>query len=112
MVMRSILLAVVAALALAFTPARAQSPGQTAARPAGQPATVVNLNTASSAELQALPGIGAATAARIIEFRQKNGPFKKIEEVMNVQGIGEKIFLRLKPQLSVGTGAVPASQQQ
>ena len=63
---------------------------------------VVNLNTASAAELEKLPGVGAATAARIIEYRQKKGPFKKIEELMNVQGIGEKSFLKLKPQITVG----------
>ena len=63
---------------------------------------VVNINTASAAELEGLPGVGAKTAARIVEYRQKNGPFKKIEELMNVQGIGEKSFLKLKPQITVG----------
>ena len=67
-----------------------------------QPAGVVNINTASAAELDALPGIGAKTAARIVEYRQKNGPFKKIEELMNVRGVGEKNFLKLKTQISVG----------
>lgn len=72
-----------------------------------KPAVTVNLNTASSAELETLPGVGAKMAARIIEYRQKKGPFKKVEELMNVQGIGEKNFLKLKPQLTVG----PAGQQ-
>jgi competence protein ComEA len=66
-----------------------------------QATQVVNLNTAAAADLQKLPGIGAAMAARIIEYRQKNGGFKKVEELMNVQGIGEKVFLRLKPLVSV-----------
>ena len=70
--------------------------------PAGKPAPLVNLNTATQRELEDLPGIGAATAARIVEYRQKKGPFKKIEELMNVQGIGEKSFLKLKPQITVG----------
>src|SRR5271156_6031336 len=65
------------------------SPSQTAA-----PSTLVNLNTATLAELVALPGVGAKTAARIVDYRQKKGPFKKIEELMNVQGIGEKGFLK------------------
>ena len=63
----------------------------------------VNLNSASVAQLQTLPGIGASTAQRIVEYRQKNGAFKKIEELMNVKGIGEKSFLKLKPLISVSS---------
>jgi competence protein ComEA len=66
-----------------------------------QPVAVTNINTASVKELDALPGVGAKTAALIVEYRQKNGPFKKVEELMNVKGIGEKSFLKLKPQLTV-----------
>lgn len=62
----------------------------------------VNINTATSKELQALPGIGEATATRILEFRKDNGPFKKVEDLMNVRGIGEKTFLTLKPLIVVG----------
>ena len=65
------------------------------------PAVIVNLNTATLDELQTLPGIGASTAARILEYRQKNGPFKKIEELMNVRGVGEKSFLKLRSQITV-----------
>ena len=81
---------------------------------AAAPGAVVNINTASVGELDALPGIGAKTAALIIEYRQKNGPFKKIEEVMNVRGVGEKNFLKLRTQLSVGAPKAdhPAPQQQ
>ena len=63
----------------------------------------VNLNTASASQLEGLPGIGAKMAQRIVEYRQKNGPFKKVEDLMNVKGIGEKSFLKLKPQLTVST---------
>lgn len=77
--------------------AQAQKPAD-APKPAT--ATPLNINTATVADLQKLPGIGAATATRIIEYRQKNGPFKKVEELMNVRGIGEKSFLKLKPLIS------------
>jgi competence protein ComEA len=65
-------------------------------------ANPVNLNSASAAQLQTLPGVGASAAQRIVEYRQKNGNFKKIEELMNVKGIGEKSFLKLKPLITVG----------
>jgi competence protein ComEA len=63
--------------------------------------TPVNLNTATAAQLETLPGVGAATAQRILEYRQKSGGFKKIEELMNVRGIGEVNFLKLKALVSV-----------
>jgi competence protein ComEA len=72
------------------------------------PAAAVNVNTASADQLDALPGIGPALAARIIEYRTKNGAFKKLEDLMNVRGIGEKNFLKLKPMLTLGA-AKPAA---
>jgi len=62
---------------------------------------LINLNTATAEQLESLPGIGPKVAARIIEYRQKNGPFKKIEDLMNVRGIGEKVFLRMKNRITV-----------
>lgn len=56
----------------------------------------VNLNTATMAQLESLPGIGPATARRIVDYRQQTGGFKKIEELMNVRGVGEASFLKLK----------------
>ena len=61
----------------------------------------VNLNVATTADLERLPVIGPAMATRILEYRQKNGGFKKIEELMNVKGIGEKNFLKLKTLVTV-----------
>ena len=59
-------------------------------------AAQVNLNSATMAQLQTLPGIGPATAQRIMDYREQTGSFKKIEELMNVRGIGEVSFLKLK----------------
>jgi competence protein ComEA len=94
-------LAVVAVFAaqLAAQGAQKPAPARTEARPA---VASINLNTATAAELEKLPGIGQKVAARIVEYRQKNGPFKKVEELMNVQGIGEKSFLQFRSQLTVG----------
>jgi competence protein ComEA len=61
----------------------------------------IDLNTATAAQLETLPGIGPATAQRIVEYREKNGGFKKIEELMNVRGIGEKSFLKIKDLITV-----------
>jgi len=93
----------IAVFAGAAPGASAQQQKSSARASAAKPASgaVVNINSASAGELESLPGIGAKTAARIIEYRQKNGPFKKIEELMNVRGVGEKNFLKLKPQIAV-----------
>ena len=62
---------------------------------------LVNLNSASAAQLESLPGVGTRTAERILEYRQQHGGFKRIEDLMNVRGIGEKNFLKLKPLITV-----------
>jgi competence protein ComEA len=61
----------------------------------------VNLNTATLEQLQTLPGIGPAMAKRVIEYRSKVGKFNKIEEIINVKGIGEKKFQKIKERLVV-----------
>ncbi len=65
----------------------------------------ININTATISELQVLPRIGEQVARRIVDFREKNGKFKKIEELMKVKGIGEKTFLQLKERITVGSGS-------
>lgn len=61
----------------------------------------INVNTASADELTELPGIGAKIAQRIVEYREKNGAFSTVEDIMNVSGIGEKKFLAIKDQITV-----------
>jgi competence protein ComEA len=89
------------AIVLAGTPAATAQDKPAKSRAVAAPASPVNLNTATIAQLQALPGVGAATAKLIVDHRQKNGGFKKIEELMNIKGIGEKSFLKLKPMVTV-----------
>jgi competence protein ComEA len=67
----------------------------------------VNLNTATKDELVELPGIGPAKAQAIIDYRTANGPFKSVEQLKDVKGIGAKRFEKLKPELTV---AAPPSK--
>jgi len=61
----------------------------------------VDLNTASAADLAALPGIGPALAQRIVVYREEHGPFGKIEDLLSVKGIGEKSLDRLKEYIFI-----------
>ena len=67
----------------------------------GAATMLVNINTATSEELQGLPGVGEATAEAIIEERTANGPFATIEDLMRVSGIGEKKFAKLRSGICV-----------
>lgn len=62
---------------------------------------LVNINTASEEELTTLTGVGPAKAKAIIEYRMENGLFKKVEDIMQVTGIGEKSFEKLRNQITV-----------
>ena len=77
----------------------------------GRPtAGVVNINTATSEQLQLLPRVGPALAGRVIEFREANGPFRSIEEIVAVRGIGENLLEVLEPFL-VTSGATTLTEK-
>jgi competence protein ComEA len=61
----------------------------------------INLNTAGQAELESLPGIGPALAQRILDYREQSGPFKTIEDIQKVKGIGPGIFAKIKDLITV-----------
>ncbi len=65
------------------------------------PAEKINLNSATAEQLQSIPGIGPSTAKSILDYRAKAGKFNKIEEIINVKGIGEKKFQKIKDRLTV-----------
>ena len=75
---------------------------------AGQPVAAaddpsrVDINRASVEQLTALPGIGESIATRIVEFRKEHGPFRRVEDLMRVKGIGEKSLEKIRPHVSVG----------
>ena len=110
-----ILLMLLAVAAMAVLPAAAAqqakaAPSSRSGRAAKAPAPTapINLNTATQAQLESLPGVGAKAAQRILDYRKQNGSFKKIEDLMNVKGFGEKTFLKLKPMLTIGSKAEPS----
>jgi comEA protein len=76
--------------------------GAGAGETAKQPNAVLDLNTATAAELATLPGIGPSKAKAIVDHRSHR-PFKKIEDLMRVKGIGRKTFKKLMPYLKVGS---------
>ena len=95
-----IMMAAITAVALSATALSAQSKAP-APKPTATVAAPVNLNTATAEQLATIPGVGPKMAERIIDYRQKNGGFKKIEDLMNVSGVGEKSFLKMKPLITV-----------
>ena len=75
--------------------------GEEVSQVAGVKTSLININLASSSELESLPGIGPSFAQRIIDYRENNNGFKSIEEIMAVPGIGEKTFEGIKDQITI-----------
>lgn len=83
-----------------------EKPGKTAKAVGGAttpsvPKEKIPLNTATAEQLMTVPGIGEGYAARILEYRQQNGRFQSVDELMNIKGVGEKRFAKWSPYLSV-----------
>ncbi len=66
------------------------------------PATVIDINKATVDDLQKLPGIGPSLAKQIVVYRQKNGPFRRVEDLMVIKGIGIKKWKAIRPYVKVG----------
>lgn len=99
----SLLLAPAIAQAQAAKAPPPRAPSAAAAASADAPASgvqgVINLNTATTAELTRLPGIGESRAKAIVELRTKMNGFKSLEDLLRVKGIGRKSFRKLEPML-------------
>lgn len=67
-----------------------------------QPSSLVNLNTANEQELESLPGVGEVTAGRIIEYREANGPFHSVDDLVHIQGISMKTINGLRDLVTTG----------
>jgi competence protein ComEA len=68
---------------------------------------LVNINTASAPELAAIKGLGEVKAKAIVAYREQNGPFKSVDELKEVKGIGEQMLAKLRPQVTLGSVADP-----
>ena len=75
-----------------------------------QPAGVVHLPPASPEELQMLPRVGPSLAGRIVDYREANGPFQSVDEILAVKGIGENSFEKLEPYI-VTSGATTLTEK-
>jgi competence protein ComEA len=92
----------IVAVSVACALAAVMSSGLALAAGKKAPSGKVNINTATTQQLTSLPGVGEKLAGRIVEYRQKAGGFRSVQELLNVRGIGEKNFAKLTPFLTLG----------
>jgi len=73
---------------------------------AAQPrAEAIDINKATANDLQKLPGIGPSLAKQIVAYREKHGPFRRVEDLMAIRGIGFKKWKQIEPYVRVGDGS-------
>jgi len=75
------------------------------------PAQPININTANSEQLQQVPGIGPATAEKILQMRKSYGPFKSVDDLLAIRGLGAKRLEKMRKYLTVGKGAAPKNSE-
>jgi competence protein ComEA len=102
-------IATVLLAATAFASVRGAKPAK-GAEAATTATGTINVNSASAEQIAFLPRVGLKLAERVVEYRKANGPFKKIEDLMEVKGVGEKLFVVLRPHLTV-SGSTTLTQK-
>jgi competence protein ComEA len=73
------------------------------------PTAKINLNSATADQLTTVPGVGKTLADRIVAHRQKEGPFRSVQDLLNVKGVGEKNLAKIQGYFVVGEGSRPAA---
>ncbi len=92
----------IAPLSMAAQEGSQPLPGPKASSPAEPAAQApVNLNSASAAELEKLPGIGPKIAEAIVKHRETNGPFKSVDDLKQIKGIGDKSFEKIRDMVAI-----------
>jgi len=94
-----LLLVCVLALSPVASPQQTQAPARAKAQ---APLRVLDINGASAEDFQKLPGIGPKLAQRIVAYRRKHGPFRRVEDLMAIKGVGLKKWKAIRPYLRIG----------
>jgi competence protein ComEA len=89
----------------AVLPAVLQGPAEQTRPSAEAPTAVVDINEASEEDFVKLPGIGSKLARRILTYRRKHGPFRRVEDLLAIRGIGTKKWKAIRPYLRIGNAA-------
>src|SRR5215469_17638451 len=84
--------------------------GITSATTKKPPLKPININTANSEELQQVPGIGPATAQKILQMRKSYGLFKSVDDLLAIRGLGQKRLNKMRKYLTVGKGSSPKAE--